>query len=235
LNAKPSGRQINQDEVRYYEWCLSDAALHEERPEWMVSESDAGQSGVNASSDSSQGFHAAVTVASSSAEQPAATTDRTAPGLCPEAVGSGAGSSGDANGATGSTESPTLPPDTTALETDRYNSGLSIKRKWLDLILSGQKTWEIRGTRTKKREVIALIESGSGLVLGEARIADSLLLSSSDLRNNVDKHRIEDLSNIKYDKAYAWVLTDAKRHKDPQPYEHPQGAVSWINLAKRSA
>ena len=36
LGTKPSERQLNQDEVRYYEWCLSDAALHEERPEWMA-------------------------------------------------------------------------------------------------------------------------------------------------------------------------------------------------------
>ena len=28
LGTKPSERQLNQDEVRYYEWCLSDAALH---------------------------------------------------------------------------------------------------------------------------------------------------------------------------------------------------------------
>ena len=36
LGTKPSQRQLSQDEVRYYEWCLSDAALHQERPEWMA-------------------------------------------------------------------------------------------------------------------------------------------------------------------------------------------------------
>ena len=40
--------------------------------------------------DVSKGLRLAVTGASSSTEQPAIATDPTAPGLCPEAVGSGA-------------------------------------------------------------------------------------------------------------------------------------------------
>lgn len=40
--------------------------------------------------------------------------------------------------------------------------GLIIKKKWLDLILSGKKTLEIRGCSTKKTGVpIYLLESGS--------------------------------------------------------------------------
>ena len=38
---------------------------------------------------------------------------------------------------------------------------LIIRQPWLGLILSGKKTWEIRGSRTNKRGPIALIESGS--------------------------------------------------------------------------
>jgi hypothetical protein len=116
--------------------------------------------------------------------------------------------------------------------TDLPKSGLIVKRKWLDLILSGQKTWEIRSTPTTKREVVALIESGSGYVLGEARITDSLVVSLTDLQNNVEKHRVEDLSIITYSKPHAWVLTEAKRYKEHQPYKHPQGAVVWIDLAE---
>ena len=133
----------------------------------------------------------------------------------------------------GSTTSDAGPPqDDVQVAESPPKRGLSVKRKWLDLILSGQKTWEIRGTPTTKRELVGLIESVSGHVLGEARITDSLVVSPTDLRNNVDKHRIEDLSIIEYRKVHAWVLTDAKRYKEPQPYEHPQGAVVWIHLAK---
>ena len=33
-------RQLRPVEVRYYEWCLSDVALHEEKPEWMAAACD---------------------------------------------------------------------------------------------------------------------------------------------------------------------------------------------------
>jgi hypothetical protein len=114
--------------------------------------------------------------------------------------------------------------------TDLPKSGLIIKLKWLDLILSGQKTWEIRSTATTKREVVALIESGSGHVLGQARITDSVVLSLTDLQNNVEKHCIQDLSTITYAKSHAWVLTETLRFKVPQPYEHPQGAIVWVDM-----
>ena len=79
----------------------------------------------------------------------------------------------------------------------------------------------MRGQPITKRELIALVESGSGHVVGKARITDSLAVSHTDLQNNVDKHRIEDLSIIIYGQVYAYVLTDAKRYRQPQSYEHP--------------
>ena len=41
--------------------------------------------------------------------------------------------------------------------------GLMIKSPWIDKILAGEKTWEIRGYTTETRGTIALIKSGSGL------------------------------------------------------------------------
>ena len=43
--------------------------------------------------------------------------------------------------------------------------GLIIKKKWLDLIVSGEKTIEIRGSDTKKiDQKIYLLESNTGRV-----------------------------------------------------------------------
>ena len=39
-------------------------------------------------------------------------------------------------------------------------SGLLIRSPFIDWILSGSKTWEIRGSRTTKQGRIALIRSG---------------------------------------------------------------------------
>ncbi|OAB30221.1 hypothetical protein PMSD_20775 [Paenibacillus macquariensis subsp. defensor] len=43
-------------------------------------------------------------------------------------------------------------------------NGLIIKPKWADLILSGKKTWEIRGSQTHIHRTIGIIKSGSGLI-----------------------------------------------------------------------
>jgi hypothetical protein len=40
-------------------------------------------------------------------------------------------------------------------------SGLLIRSPYVDWILAGSKTWEIRGSSTAKRGRIALIQSGS--------------------------------------------------------------------------
>jgi ASCH domain len=39
--------------------------------------------------------------------------------------------------------------------------GLRVKQPWIDLILRGVKTWELRGSRTKASGRIALIQSGT--------------------------------------------------------------------------
>ena len=48
-------------------------------------------------------------------------------------------------------------------------SALILKEDWLDMILSGRKTWEIRSRRTTKRERVALALSGTSLLLRESR------------------------------------------------------------------
>merc|ERR1712139_511482 len=105
------------------------------------------------------------------------------------------------------------------------------KTKWINQILSGRKTWEIRGTYTKKRRVIQLAESGTGKLVGEARLVDCIgPLSLEELSKYEEKHRIADLSIVKYAHIFAWVLQDATRHAEPKPYKHPMGAITWVRL-----
>lgn len=113
--------------------------------------------------------------------------------------------------------------------------GLIIKKHWLDLILSGKKTWEIRGSNTKKRGEIALIESGSGQVVGVCSLVDSHPVTLDDMERNIDKHQIEpDLVTIthhlQYKYPHAWVLDDVWEIV-PKKYNHPQGAVIWVKNA----
>lgn len=109
---------------------------------------------------------------------------------------------------------------------------LIIKKRWLDLILEGKKTWEIRGSDTKIRGKIGLIESGSGLIVGECELIESKRLTKEMKYGGFENHRLDlqDLSYIEYKTPWAWVLSGAKKYKQPVPYNHPQGAVIWVKI-----
>ncbi|SFA90796.1 ASCH domain-containing protein [Cohnella sp. OV330] len=104
--------------------------------------------------------------------------------------------------------------------------GLIIKPYWADLILAGQKTWEIRGSYTHHRGPTAIIKSGSGKVYGVVNIVDCMSLPFSSWSKNKSKHHVP-FGRITYERPHAWVLQDARMLPEPLPYVHPQGAVIW--------
>jgi len=113
-------------------------------------------------------------------------------------------------------------------------TGLLIRKEWLDLILSGHKTWEIRGNATKTRGRIALIESGSGTVIGTCELADVVgPLGEKELKSNASKLgvRPDVIRGTPYRTTYAWVLRSVHRLPRPVPYTHPAGAVIWVKLS----
>ena len=69
-------------------------------------------------------------------------------------------------------------------------SALIIKDEWLEMILSGKKTWEIRSTSTKKRERVALALSGAPLLLGDVEIVDSVKLDAATFAAETSKHGV---------------------------------------------
>ena len=110
--------------------------------------------------------------------------------------------------------------------------GLIIKKKWLDLIVSGKKTLEIRGSNTKKQnETIYLLESGTHRVIATAVISATYPISCSDWSEERDRHCVDisyaDLKK-RYKTPYAWVLSKIEPIEDIWYYEHPQGAVIWV-------
>ncbi len=107
---------------------------------------------------------------------------------------------------------------------------LIIKKPWIDYILDGQKTWEIRGSNTKIRGEIELIQSGSGLVVGKCNLIDSKELSLKEYQNNKDKHCVHDVNVLPYKQTFAWIVKDARRYSVPKKYKHPNGAIIWVNL-----
>jgi hypothetical protein len=116
---------------------------------------------------------------------------------------------------------------------------LLIRQPWIDKILRREKQWELRGSRTKVRGLIALVQSGTGTVVGTCELVDvEGPLSVAELRRSTVRHQVPaNLFNNRppYPRTYAWVLREARRLHKPVRYEHPSGAVIWVNLSSRVA
>lgn len=112
---------------------------------------------------------------------------------------------------------------------------LIVRPEWGDLILDGVKTWEIRGSDTKKRGTFFLAYSGTGKVYGQFDLVDSVFVTLDDLQRNENKHRIGNSEMVMqvYDTPHAWVIENARRYEKPFAYTHPQGAVIWVKGVER--
>ncbi len=112
-------------------------------------------------------------------------------------------------------------------------SAIPIREPWIDMILAGKKTWEIRSKNTKKIGPVALIRSKSGTVVATATLSDVIELNASIARKNarlMGESRISEAEAFDYDGLYAWVLEDVVPFKEPVPYKHPSGAITWVTL-----
>ena len=112
-------------------------------------------------------------------------------------------------------------------------NGLIIRSPYIDWILVGKKTWEIRSRYTHVRGRIALIRGGSGLVVGTCELVGVVgPLTLRNLRKNAGKlGRVKsDIRSLPYETTYAWILKNARKFHRPRRYKHPLGAVIWVRL-----
>lgn len=114
---------------------------------------------------------------------------------------------------------------------NELEKALVVKQPWVDLILSGQKIWEMRSTKTANRGLVGLIQSGTSKIIGSCEIIDVHYIPSlEELMDHQDKHQI-DFSDEGLERChYAWIIENPKRFTNPIPYSHPHGAVIWVNL-----
>ena len=77
-------------------------------------------------------------------------------------------------------------------EDDGSERILLIRQPWLDLILSGKKTWEIRGTSTNIRRQIWLAEPSTGLCSGQAVIDAVFKIEHADFLHMQTSTRFAD-------------------------------------------
>lgn len=107
--------------------------------------------------------------------------------------------------------------------------GLIIKKKWLDEIFYSNKWMEIRGTNTKKRGRIALIESGTKNIVGDVYLTHTMLFrDNAHFKSCVDIHKVN--GEMTYPKTWAWCFKpfSAVVYDKPTPYKTKPGAVIWV-------
>lgn len=109
-------------------------------------------------------------------------------------------------------------------------SAIPIQAPYIDQILDGPKTWEIRSKNTKKIGPVALIRSKSKTVVGTATLSEVILITPKLAKENFHRMGMTEKEAVSCKGYYAWVLKDIVKFKKPVPYVHPNGAVTWVTL-----
>ena len=108
--------------------------------------------------------------------------------------------------------------------------GLKIQGKWLSLILSEEKTMEVRSTYRKLiGQRIALGNSDNGLIEGYATVSNITEIEYSEIPKYHKYHLATPwLTNQYKDKSvvYGYLLKDVKRELNPEPY--PKNYSIWF-------
>lgn len=110
-------------------------------------------------------------------------------------------------------------------------NGLIIKKEWADMILSGEKTIEIRGSYTTIRGRIAIIISGTKKIWGTAYLSKVYEFDKKMYEELKNEHKVNlKYENIGYKNPHGWALEKAIKFKEPIPYNHKKGCVIWVKL-----
>ena len=119
------------------------------------------------------------------------------------------------------------------------DSVLLIRPEWLDKIISGEKTIEIRGTSCKSKinKTIGLAYCGPSvnkqeerIIIGTAKISgykqyNNIEEYNSDIKKHCFYHEI-----LPYKKTFGWIFEDIKKLDYKKTFEYKKGAVIWILL-----
>jgi hypothetical protein len=117
----------------------------------------------------------------------------------------------------------------------QVSKGLIIADPWMTYILNGSKIWEMRSSETSMRGPFGLIRKGTGVICGLATLTGvGRRLSPDEMIASFDKHRIP-ADMIRSGQVakwnVPWMLADVHPLGLPVPYNHPSGAVTWVNLS----
>ena len=90
---------------------------------------------------------------------------------------------------------------------------------------------EIRSSKESRRGWIHFAESGAGgRLVGRAQLVACFELTTTEFTSQKIHHRVFRLSEVPYNRMFAWVLKNAERFEKPLEYEHTLGVVIWVRV-----
>jgi hypothetical protein len=119
-------------------------------------------------------------------------------------------------------------------EVEVPRKGLIIMADPLEKILSGTKSLELRKSRNLQSGPIALIQKGTGCVMGVAQVSEAISpmswpeFEARAGEHGVESYRMRAVFGSGY--FYGWPLSGVRRLRTPVAYRHRAGAVTWAAL-----
>ena len=114
---------------------------------------------------------------------------------------------------------------------------LLVRQPWLGLLLAGQKSLEIRGSRCNKdgQRIYLALPGAGGLVLGSVEFtACTGPLTAAEYAARQSEHCVAAQAGapLPYGgSTYAWSVREPVRFAEPVPYTHRPGCVVWATMA----
>ena len=107
--------------------------------------------------------------------------------------------------------------------------GLIMDLCWIQLVLSGAKTWEIRSTDASFRGRFGLCKKGR--CLGSVELVAVHEVSRDDLEQQRDKHQVQDLRMFdSKPRLFAWELARPCKFTEAVQYDASRAGQRWISL-----
>jgi len=111
---------------------------------------------------------------------------------------------------------------------NRMNA-LIVKEPWATMIVTGEKTLELRTMRTKKiGKEIYIAKAGTKTLIGKVTIENCRPLTNDECHLFEYKHKAKGIYPNRT--VYGWFLTNPIQFHHPISYIHPRGAQIWVKL-----
>ena len=99
-----------------------------------------------------------------------------------------------------------------------------LRQPWLDYILDGSKTMELRSRRYRMGH--AWLGMG-GRIYGRVNVVGAVALTTEELQAREQEHRWPADADVPYKTTWGLMLADVERLPEPLSYWRPQHAIGW--------